>query len=91
VAELARARTLTRGARREPPQRAHLDEQTGVLGNRANLEGDFFVTFTATDDPQCSYAWQNKERSGSGLGFELVLLAPLAARLRRKRPGGATR
>ena len=35
-------------------------------------------------DPQCSYAWQNKERSGCGLGFELVLLAPLLARLRRR-------
>jgi hypothetical protein len=36
-------------------------------------------------DPQCTYAWQNRERSACGLGFEVVLLAPLLARLVRKR------
>jgi hypothetical protein len=37
-----------------------------------------------TPDPQCTSAWRNAE-NGCGLGFELVLLAPLFARLRRLR------
>jgi len=36
-------------------------------------------------DPQCTTAWRNKETPGCGIGFELVLLAPLLARLRRLR------
>jgi hypothetical protein len=36
-----------------------------------------------TPDPQCTTPWRNREASGCGLGFELVLLAPLLARLRR--------
>jgi arylsulfatase A-like enzyme len=35
-----------------------------------------------TPDAQCTTAWRNRE---CGLGFELVLLAPLLARLRRAR------
>jgi hypothetical protein len=37
----------------------------------------------AVRDPQCSYAWQARERAGCGLGFELALLVPALARLRR--------
>lgn len=38
----------------------------------------------AVADPQCVAPWQTKERAGCGLGFELALLAPLLARLRRR-------
>jgi cysteine-rich repeat protein len=36
-------------------------------------------------DPQCLHPWQRRESAGCGLGFELALLAPLAARRRRAR------
>jgi len=36
-------------------------------------------------DPQCATALGARERPGCGLGFELVLLAPLLARLARRR------
>jgi hypothetical protein len=39
-----------------------------------------------TPDPQCdNKPWRKKESSGCGLGFELALLLPLLARLRRRR------
>jgi hypothetical protein len=37
-----------------------------------------------TPDPQCTSAWRMTEKTGCGLGFELVLLLPLLARLRRR-------
>jgi hypothetical protein len=38
-----------------------------------------------TPDPQCdNKPWRKKESSGCGLGFELALLLPLLARLRRR-------
>ena len=40
----------------------------------------------ATPDPQCvGKPFRNKETSGCGLGFELALVVPLLARLRRRR------
>jgi hypothetical protein len=39
----------------------------------------------AVKDPQCSVAWRRTEASACGLGFELALLAPVLARLRRLR------
>jgi hypothetical protein len=36
-------------------------------------------------DPDCSSPWRNREAPGCGLGFELVLLAPLVARRLRRR------
>ncbi len=42
----------------------------------------------AEADPHCTSAWRDSERpTACGLGFELALLAPLAARLRRLRGG----
>ena len=39
----------------------------------------------AVPDPQCTTAWRNTEiPAGCGLGFELALLAPVLARLRRR-------
>jgi probable HAF family extracellular repeat protein len=38
-----------------------------------------------TPDPQCPKPWGAREKSGCGLGFELMLVLPLLARLRRRR------
>jgi hypothetical protein len=60
------------------------DFQTGIdFDGGASVNGGVPLDVR---DPQCTYGWQNKERSGCGLGFEIVLIAPLLARLTRKRP-----
>jgi hypothetical protein len=63
-------------------------------GASLDLDGDGFIDSrfnpatpaVGAADPQCvGMPWSNKERSGCGLGFELVLLAPLLARFTRSR------
>ena len=73
------------------------DGATGIdFDGGASLDldhnGSIDATFNAATpavgapDPQCiGKPWANKERTGCGLGFELVFLAPLLSRLARKR------
>lgn len=53
------------------------------------LDNDGDLTIDFPDDPGCSSGWDDGELSGCGLGFELVLLAPLLGRLRRRASGSA--
>lgn len=53
---------------------------------RVDAQFNLAIPLVGTPDPQCTAGWMNKEKlGGCGLGFELVFLAPLLARLRSRR------
>jgi len=59
------------------------DNQTGIdFDGGASLNGGTPIDVA---DPECTLPWRNRESPGCGLGFELVLLAPLFACLAVRR------
>jgi hypothetical protein len=58
------------------------DGQNGIdFDGGASLNGGVPI---AGIDPQCTEGWRNREKRPCGLGFELVLLAPLLSRLAQR-------